>query len=100
MKLKLVETVEGSFNDNHDFIFAETETDHLDADFASAVLHTVSDDFLADLIATARKERQRRAQINAINAQLDNIMAQARESGIDLIDGNTDEILDGSYYFS
>ena len=98
LKLKLTNYLNG--NHGKEITFAETETEHLDADFASAVLHTVSDDFLADLIATARKERRRRAEINGLNAQLANIMAQARESGIDLIDGNTGEILDGSYYFS
>ena len=99
MKLKLVETVEGAF-DTHDFIFAETETEQLDANFASAVLRNVSDDFLADLIAAARKERTRRVQVKEVNTQFANIMAFAKANGIDLIDANTGEILDGSYYFS
>lgn len=98
LKLKLTNYLNG--DRGREITFAETETEHLDADFAPAVLRTVSDDFLADLIAAARKERTRRTQVNALNAQLDNIMAVAKANGIDLIDANTGEIMDGSYYFS
>lgn len=98
LKLKLTNYLNG--DRGREVTFAETETEQLDANFASAVLRTVSDDFLTELVDLARKERRRRAEINGLNAQLDNIMAYARENGIDLVDANTGEILDGSYYFS
>lgn len=97
-KIKLTGDIKGI---EREVEFAETCLDHLDERFVVATFHNMSDSMLSEIIEAAKREKGRRHTIARLNREFTELIYDARDAGVDLLDMETGEVLtDKSFTFS